>query len=332
MVHQYKNTVKIPVINFFGPKNHFQPMKNERMSLEKESFTVALSVSLSHFSFVSTCVHPGELVELRMSWFTLTEDLEWAAPLPEWAEQLPFRYAHMSKAVSPMVRQPYSSNLASVDPSDTGPLFRYVDVQAFAQWAEHRRCGPDPGRLLAKALFGFEFDGQLMISRPRHEWVDDACDLLRPALATLCLAIDDVNSHVDLSEELTMDLVWFMARSATVLIWCDWDRQSRLDFTRALPVIPMCREVLGMATRRLAMGKGLAQSVAESWRKTLRCALRDAENDTPLNRQVRAELDRGDWDPSPPGGVDSWDEALHYRTRDEMLAEVSAQSASATPL
>jgi hypothetical protein len=62
MVHKYKNTVKIPVINFFGPKNHFQPITNEKMSLEKESFTVALSlsVSLSHFSFVSTCVHPGE--------------------------------------------------------------------------------------------------------------------------------------------------------------------------------------------------------------------------------------------------------------------------------
>jgi hypothetical protein len=31
--------------------------------LEKESFTVvlSLSVSLSHFSFVETCVHPGEL-------------------------------------------------------------------------------------------------------------------------------------------------------------------------------------------------------------------------------------------------------------------------------
>ena len=62
MVHKYKNTVRIPVIDFFRPKNHFQPITNERMSLEKESFIVAssLSVSLSHFSFVSTCVNPGE--------------------------------------------------------------------------------------------------------------------------------------------------------------------------------------------------------------------------------------------------------------------------------
>ena len=57
MVHNYKNTVTIPVIDFFRPKNHFEPIKNERMSLEKESFGVALSlsVSLSHFSFVETC-------------------------------------------------------------------------------------------------------------------------------------------------------------------------------------------------------------------------------------------------------------------------------------
>jgi hypothetical protein len=39
------------------------------MSLKKESFTVALSlfVSLSHFSFVSTCVHPGERLVSSMS-------------------------------------------------------------------------------------------------------------------------------------------------------------------------------------------------------------------------------------------------------------------------
>ena len=238
----------------------------------------------------------------------------------------------MSKAVSTMVRHPYESNLSSLDPSDTGPQFRYVDVQAFARWAEHRRCGPEPGRLLAKALFGFGFDGRLMVSRSRHEWVDDACGMLRPALATLSLAIGDVNCRLDLSEDLTMDLVWFMARSATVLIWVDWDRQSRLDFTRALPVMPICREVIEMATRRLAMGKGLAQYVADSWRKSVSWSIHDLENDTPMNRLVRAELESDDWAPSPPGSVDSWDEALAYRTRDEALAEETSLAAPATPL
>ena len=129
-----------------------------------------------------------------------------------------------------------------------------------------------------------------------------------------------------------MDLVWFMARSATVLIWVDWDRQSRLDFTRALPVMPICREVIEMATRRLAMGKGLAQYVADSWRKSVSWSIHDLENDTPMNRLVRAELESDDWAPSPPGSVDSWDEALAYRTRDEALAEETSLAAPATPL
>jgi hypothetical protein len=209
-----------------------------------------------------------------------------------------------------MAQYPYDPNLSSLDPSDTGPPFCYVDVQAFARWAEHRRCGPDPGVLLAKALFGFDFDSRLTISRTRHEWIDDTCGMLGPALITLCLAVDDVNSHVDLSEKLTMDLVWFMARSSTILIWVDWDRQSRLDFTRALPVMSLCREVMQMTTRRLAMGKGLDQHVAESWLKTLSRALHDAENDTPLNRLARAELEQEGWPPSTPGSDGSWDEAL----------------------
>jgi hypothetical protein len=87
-----------------------------------------------------------------------------------------------------------------------------------------------------------------------------------------------------------------------------------------------------MATRRLAMGKGLPQNVAESWRKALSWALHDLGNDTPLHRYVRAELDREGWAPSPLGSVDSWDEALSYRTRDEALAAESSLATSATPL
>jgi hypothetical protein len=97
-------------------------------------------------------------------------------------------------------------------------------------------------------------------------------------------------------------------------------------------VMPICREVIEMATRRLAMGKGLAQNVAASWRKSLSWTLHDLENDTPMNRQVRAELDREDVSPSPPGSVDSWDEAFSYRTRDEALAEETSLATPATPL
>ncbi len=67
-------------------------------------------------------------------------------------------------------------------------------------------------------------------------------------MAMLCLAIDDVPMGTDLSVELTTDLVWFMARSALVLQWMDWDHASRLDSTNALPVMPVCRECIEMAT------------------------------------------------------------------------------------
>ncbi len=90
--------------------------------------------------------------------------------------------------------------------------------------------------------------------------------------------------------ELTIDIVWFMARGALVLQWMDWDRASRLDSTNAFPVMPICRECLQMATRRIAMGKGLDQGVAEAWRKSLKHAIYDVQNDTVLNRCIRAEL------------------------------------------
>ncbi len=54
------------------------------------------------------------------SWFTLTEELDWTDDLPHGAEELPFRYAHLSAAVSTVKRHDYAPNLVSVDPSDAG--------------------------------------------------------------------------------------------------------------------------------------------------------------------------------------------------------------------
>ena len=85
-----------------------------------------------------------------------------------------------------------------------------------------------------------------------------------------------------------------------------------------------------MASRRLAMGKGLDQGTAECWHRTLSHALHDAVSDTPVNRQIRAELDAEGWLPNTPGCVDSLHEALH--TRDEALSEESSSSPPSTPL
>ena len=228
------------------------------------------------------------------SWFTLTENLEWANPLPDGARELPFRYAHLSASVSDMAQWTRWSDqdMMSIDTLDTGPPFRYVDVAAFAGWARCRRCGPNPGVLLGKALFGFDFDDRRMLAFAHSEWVDYATHGrgLSTALALFCLAIDDVPMATDLSVELTIDIVWFMARGALVLQWMDWDRASRLDSTNAFPVMPMCRECLQMATRRIAMGKGLDRDVAATWRAALRHAVHDVQNDTVLNRVIRAEL------------------------------------------
>jgi hypothetical protein len=70
----------------------------------------------------------------------------------------------------------------------------------------------------------------------------------------------------------------------------DYDRGSRLDSTNAFPVLPACRECVEMSTRRVAMGKGLSQDVAWTWRTLVADAIHDAEHDTPVNRLIRAEL------------------------------------------
>jgi hypothetical protein len=251
------------------------------------------------------------------SWFTLTENLGWADDLPTGARELPFRYAHLSAAVSEMEQWTRWSDqgLISIDTVDKEPAFRYVDVAAFARWTTCRRCGPNPGVLLGKALFGFDYDDRRMLAFSHSEWVDYTSDGdgLGTALATLCLAIGDAPPRTDLSVELTTEIAWFMARGALVLQWMDWDRASRLDSTNAFPVMPICRECLQMATRRIAMGKGLDQGVAEAWRKSLRRAIYDVQNDTVLNRCIRAEL------------------ALE-RAQQSAAAQESATSAPTTPL
>jgi hypothetical protein len=226
------------------------------------------------------------------SWFTLTEKLDWADDLPHGAEKLTFRYAHQSASVSATARHEYAPNLVSVDPSDTGPPFRYRDVAFFSRWAEHRRCGPGPGVLLAKHLCGFPPDAHCFLAFTRDEWIDviGHGSGLSTALAQFGLAIGDVPMGTDLSVALTMDIVWFMARSALVLRWLDYDRESRLDSTNAFPVLPACRACLEMVTRRISLDRGLSQDVADAWRALV------------VNRLIRAELalERATAPPPPP--------------------------------
>ncbi len=70
--------------------------------------------------------------------------------------------------------------------------------------------------------------------------------------ATLCLAVGDSPASLDISVELTLDMVWFLARGALIVRWMDLNRSRRLDSINALPMMPVCLEVCRMATRRIA--------------------------------------------------------------------------------
>jgi hypothetical protein len=162
-------------------------------------------------------------------------------------------------------------------------------VQSFARWAEKRCLGPEPGALLALALFGGQPDSQLDPLFSAAEW-RAAVDSYVAAAATLCLAVGDSPSELDISVSLTMDIIWFLARGALVVRWIDLDRSRRLDSTNSLPLMPVCLEVCRMATRRIARDEGLAARVAEYFVDLLFMAGRDVSNDTPLQRTTRAEL------------------------------------------
>jgi hypothetical protein len=146
--------------------------------------------------------------------------------------------------------------------------------------------------LLAKHLCSFPPDAHCCLVFTRDEWIDAIGhgSGLSTALAQFCLAIGDVLMCTDLSVALTMDIVWFLARSALVLRWLEYDCESRLDSTNAFPVLPACKACLEMATRRISMDRCLSQDVADAWRALVVSAIDDADQDTPVHRLIRAKL------------------------------------------
>jgi hypothetical protein len=202
---------------------------------------------------------------------------------------MPDRHDHLSAALSAAERPDYGPERIDRFPCDAGPLCLCQDVQLFAIWAEQRRLGPEPGALLALALFGGQPESQLDSTLSAAEW-RAAVDDYVAAAATLCLAVGDSPADLDVSVPLTLDIVWFLARGSLILRWMDLDRSRRLDSTNTLPLMPVCLEVCRMATRRIARDEGLATRVAEYFVDLLFMAGRDVSNDTPVRRTARAEL------------------------------------------
>ncbi len=221
-------------------------------------------------------------------WFQLTEHFPWTDSFPPGAREIPYRIGYLSAALSTPERPDYGY-LIDRSPCDTGPPCLCRDVQSFAVWAEQRRVGPEPGALLALALFGGQPESGLDPSFTAAEW-RAAVDGYVAAGATLCLAVGDSPAGLDISVPLTIDIVWFLARGALLVRWMDLDRSRWLESTNALPMMPVCLEVCRMATRRIARDEGLATRVAETLVELLFVAGGDCRDDTPLQRVTRAEL------------------------------------------
>jgi hypothetical protein len=69
----------------------------------------------------------------------------------------------------------------------------------------------------------------------------------------------EVNGRLSVAN--TEDLVWFLARSAFILNWMDNDRMDRVETTEVLPIMPICLEVLKMATLCVALDTGVPTKV-----------------------------------------------------------------------
>ena len=222
-------------------------------------------------------------------WFQLTESFPWTDSFPPGAREIPYRSGYLSASLSAPERPDYGPDWIDRYPCNTGPPCLCQDVQSFAVWAEQRRLGPEPGALLALALFGGQPESRLDSALEAAEW-RAAVDGYVAAAATLCLAVGDSPADLDISVPLTMDIIWFLARGSLIVRWLDFDRGRRLESTNALPMMPICLEVCRMATRRIARDEGLARRVAEIFVDVLFAARHDYRNDTPLARTVRAEL------------------------------------------
>ena len=237
-------------------------------------------------------------------WFQLTEVFTWTDPSPPGAWEIPYRAAHVGAALSAADRPVYGPDWIDRSPCDAGPPCLCQDVQLFAIWAGQRRLGPEPGALLALALFGGQPESRLDSAFSEAEWRGAVTEYVAGA-AVLCLAVGDSPAGLELSVPLTTDIIWFLARGALVLRWIDFDRNRRLDSTNALPMMPTCLEVCRMATRRIARDEGLTTKVAEFFVDLLFMAGADYKGDTPLDRAVRAGL-RSDYatgrvsPPAPP--------------------------------
>ena len=213
-----------------------------------------------------------------MGWLSLT-GVPWAPPSPG-SREFKFRFAHLGPPRDPPVVTGGDRTVCHF-PCDEGPPCRVRDLQMFQVWADQRRVGPHPGVELALGLFGRPPDPALFENYARAFWGETVHSDrgLQEGVAEVALMIVDANAAGRLSVAHTEDLVWFLARSALIITWLDVDRGDREDTTAILPLRPLCLEVTKLATRCIAVGKGLPTRVGLSLTDGLWASMREVRND-----------------------------------------------------
>jgi hypothetical protein len=217
-----------------------------------------------------------------MSWLSLDGE-PWVPLIPRSQELAGFRFEHLGPSGDPPIVTPGDLPVIHY-PSDGGPSCRLRDLQLFRSWAEQRRVGPQPGVEfeLALGLFSHHPTDPATFGNYARAIRRDAVGGERSmdaGLMVLMIMAVDANIAGRLSMPRTEDLVWFLARSAFILLWMDADRIDREDSAIALPVTLLCIEVVKMATRSIALGRGLPTKVARIFTRVLYSAVLEAKCD-----------------------------------------------------
>jgi hypothetical protein len=196
------------------------------------------------------------------SWLSLTGGT-WF-PLFEGSQELAdYRLAHLGSPRDPPLplAQP---GYIFLHPSDGGPPCRLRDLQLFRIWVDRRRTGPRPGIKSALDLFNQPPDGAPYEKYSPAVWRRAVVGVrgMHNGLIAIWFMAEDAEIEGRISLVHIMDLVWFLARSAFIITWMNADRADRADTTVVLPIMPLCLEVLKMATNCISMDQGLPAKVA----------------------------------------------------------------------
>jgi hypothetical protein len=228
------------------------------------------------------------------SWLSLTGET-WF-PLFEGSQELAeYRLAHLGSPRDPPLPLAHPKYIF-LHPCDGGPPCRLRDLHLFRIWSDRRRTGPRPGVELALDLVNQPRTAHLMTNiRRRSDGAVEGVRGMDNGLIVILLMAGDavIGGHISLVH--TVDLVWFLTRSAFIITWMDADRADREDTTVVLPIMPLCLEALKMATNCISMDQRLPTKVALTLTTGMMAAVKEV-NDTTYRDRLYCDLAADDSD------------------------------------